>query len=509
MATDQKPRDTERSAQSPGHRQLTAADIPGAMEPAEFARLKAGEFQLADLDDGRDTGELHDYESIRVALQYVQGLKDRSDSPAMQHLARLAASLHDTYSALQREAELTFTEIDRVRDAVADIEEGREPAPEFGPVAGGHITLNPVEPPALDEGPLERIREVFDEYFRYAVRAAFDAEGSNNLGIIARDLSSAYKSTEQRLFDLMDTLDEETERLQALKEKTGFTAAAKAPPRQAADSYYTLSPEQVDFFNEHGYLGPLDLCSEADMARIRRWVDRAAFLDGRSPIFSKGPPGRVLRDWHLVHPEIFELCAHPAIVERMAAIMGPDLVLWRSQFMWKGVGGKPVAWHQDGSFPGGNLKPALNPARNISAWIALDEATIDNGCVRVVPGTHRQELQYHGERAQEREGLFGRGYRLVYSVDTKSAVPLVMKPGQFFLFNESCLHGSTTNLTDRRRLGLAVRCTTPDVRIYEGQDEDGQGYPLDKFASVLVRGEDTHGHNRMQPPPVTADGSPG
>lgn len=260
---------------------------------------------------------------------------------------------------------------------------------------------------------------------------------------------------------------------------------------------YGLSTEQIDFYERNGYVGPLELCREAEMLALRAWMDQSAMFTagGASPIYGHVPGGVCMRDWHLVHREMYDLCTHPALSETMASIMGPDLVLWRSQFQYKDAGNGPVAWHQDLGFPGHLLRPALNPAKNISAWIAIEEANLANGCVRLVPGTHRGHIERRIKTAEQGEGLFGRRYGLEYVVDTSKAVAMVMRPGQFFLFSESTLHGSTANPTKKRRLGLSVRVTTPEVKVYEGQTIDGWGYSLEKFRCVLMRGEDRYRNN--------------
>jgi len=267
---------------------------------------------------------------------------------------------------------------------------------------------------------------------------------------------------------------------------------------------YGLTPEQVEFYEENGYVGPLDLCGEEEMLQLRDWLDESGIFTpgGVSPIYGSAISGAraCMRDWHLVYRAMYELCTHPALSESMAAIMGPDLLLWRSQFQYKDAGQGPVAWHQDAGFPGHLLRPALNPVKNISAWIAIEEATLANGCVRLVPGTHRQHLDRRFKQADRGEGIFGRKYAIEYVVDTSKAVAMVMRPGQFFLFSESMLHGSTANPTRKRRLGLSVRVTTPEVKVYEGQEIDGNGYNLENFGCILMRGEDRYGYNRYTTP---------
>jgi chlorinating enzyme len=271
----------------------------------------------------------------------------------------------------------------------------------------------------------------------------------------------------------------------------------------AALSGYGLTAEEIDFYERNGYVGPLELCSEEKMLELRDWMDGTGMFTpgGVSPIYGSAHGGRAcMRDWHLVYRRMYELCTHPALSESMAAVMGPDLVLWRSQFQYKDAGQGPVAWHQDLGFPGHLLRPALNPVKNISAWIAIEEATLANGCVRVVPGTHKGYIERRIKTAERGEGLFGRRYGLEYVVDTSNAVAMVMRPGQFFLFSESALHGSTANPTRKRRLGLSVRVTTPDVKVYEGQTVDGTGYNLERYACVMMRGEDRYAYNKYVVP---------
>ncbi len=278
-------------------------------------------------------------------------------------------------------------------------------------------------------------------------------------------------------------------------------------PKRAIDddlSQYRLTDEQIEFFEQNGYLGPLKAVSVEEMEELVAWMDETGFLDEPSPLYGRPIPSEkhVLRDWHLVYRQIYDICTHPAIVQAMCDLMGEDLVLWRSQFTLKYPGQGPVAWHQDLGFPGHKFQPALNPARNLSSWMSMNGATIQNGCVRVVPGTHTARLERQMGKAEKGKGLFGRGYAVQYVVDTSTAVPIVLEPGEFFLFNEKTLHGSTDNMSDDRRLGLATRVTTPDVRIYEDQTIDGQSFPLDKHGCVLIHGEDRFGYNRMIDPPA-------
>ena len=280
-------------------------------------------------------------------------------------------------------------------------------------------------------------------------------------------------------------------------------AAPEQPQRVVRSNTPGLTPEQIEFYEQNGFVGPLTLCTPEEMAELRDWIDREDFLSRPSPIYGTRPRGqRVLRDWHLVYSRMHWLCTHPVVAAAMGSIFGPDLLLWRSQFMAKEPRSRaPVAWHQDLGFPGALMRPALNPVKNISAWVAIDQADIDNGCVWLVPGTHKQKIEVRMGKADPNElGMFGRQYKLEYVCDVRSAVPMVLKPGQFFLFSESTLHGSPPNPSPRRRNGIALRATTPEVKVYEGQTEDGQAFSLQHWACVMLSGEDRYGYNKVIEP---------
>jgi hypothetical protein len=223
---------------------------------------------------------------------------------------------------------------------------------------------------------------------------------------------------------------------------------------------------------------------------------------GVSPIYGSAISGAraCMRDWHLVYRAMYDLCTHPALSESMAAIMGPDLLLWRSQFQYKDAGQGPVAWHQDAGFPGHLLRPALNPVKNISAWIAIEEATLANGCVRLVPGTHRQHIDRRFKQADRGEGISrskirNRVCRRHEQGRRDGHAPRSVLPVQ--REHAARLHRESDR---KRRLGLSVRVTTPEVKVYEGQEIDGNGYNLENFGCILMRGEDRYGYNRYITP---------
>jgi len=241
-----------------------------------------------------------------------------------------------------------------------------------------------------------------------------------------------------------------------------------------------LGPDECAFFRANGYLGPYAAVSPEEMAGIREHIDQVVLqCDGPNPRTR-------LQSRHMDSRVIFDLATHPAILDRMAALYGPDLILWATNFFNKEPGGAEIPWHQDL-----NYWP-LEPLLNISAWIAIDDVKVDNSCVQLIPGSHKKVLRH----IPSREGMaFGEeADGSLFTTD--KLVDMELKPGEFFLFNEKTLHHSEPNRSNRRRMGMSVRVTLPIVKI--GQD----GPPLHPgHCAVLVRGRDTMGLNRMQEAP--------
>ncbi len=251
------------------------------------------------------------------------------------------------------------------------------------------------------------------------------------------------------------------------------TAPAPAP---------TLSLEEVRDFHRTGYLGPFTAVSVDEMAHLRTQIEETVLpTTGRNP---KNP----LQSRHLDHRLVYDLITRPEILGRVRGLIGTDIVVWASYFFSKEPGGKEIPWHQDANFW------PIEPPLNISVWMAIDEVTTENSCVQIIPGSHRKVLRH----VPSRDGMaFGEEVDPSL-VDTDAAVDMVLRPGEFFLFNERMLHHSHANASSRRRMGLSARYTVPFVALL---DQDAP--PLfPGHTCVVVSGEDRFGLNRSAEPPA-------
>jgi len=240
-----------------------------------------------------------------------------------------------------------------------------------------------------------------------------------------------------------------------------------------------LSHEEADRFRREGWLGPYPAVSPEEMASIRACIEQEVLT-------TPGPNnGKVEHMRHLDCRVVYDLVAHPAIVGRIQSLLGPHLLLWASNFWLKNPGGKEIPWHQDGSYW------PLEPVINVTAWIAIDRVTLENACLEIIPGSHKQVIPH--VRAGE-EQLFNTMADPSY-FNPEDRVQLQMEPGEFVLFNERTLHHSGPNHSTARRLAIGPRYTIPIVRV----EPTGPLWP--GHASILISGEDYMGLNRLAEPP--------
>jgi hypothetical protein len=249
---------------------------------------------------------------------------------------------------------------------------------------------------------------------------------------------------------------------------------------------YSLTPQEVEHYHRQGYLGPFKFCTPEQMMEMRVSIE-AIF----KPASQKDLPTMIQHlnynmqqgfGRHHDHKILYDISASPEIVDRMTSILGEDLLLWRTMFFVKEPGAKKIPWHQDyDDWP-------IEPYLAISAWLAIDESNIENGCVQILPGSHREMYPLVPVTDDVLDGF--PKMAKPGSFDDSNPVNIELKPGEFFLFNERLLHRSSANNSSRRRMGLAIRCITPIVRILDPND-----------SAILISGVDQMGFNRLVDPP--------
>jgi ectoine hydroxylase-related dioxygenase (phytanoyl-CoA dioxygenase family) len=133
------------------------------------------------------------------------------------------------------------------------------------------------------------------------------------------------------------------------------------------------------------------------------------------------------------------------VVDRVAEILGPDVDCFQSQFIFKnpGVVGQP--WHQDSYYFRFDRQP------QVGVWLALTRATLENGCLWVLPGSHREPIHDH---VPDRRPQANRGYQEIVDHDVSARTPVLMEPGDVLFFHSFLMHMSTDNVADHRRSAM-------------------------------------------------------
>lgn len=300
----------------------------------------------------------------------------------------------------------------------------------------------------------------------------------------------------------------------------------------AANAEFALRPEEIAQFNRDGYLGPFDLYDPDEMERNLRTI-RAKLIDTRTSVYSRdkaisGHTNLANYDRHLDVDFLAEHITRPEIVDRVSSLLGPDLLCWRTEFFPKYPGDEGTDWHQADNFSSvaGSKQPQIvwpedaDFGGTITVWTAFTEATVDNGCLQFIPGSHTvmnydesKVMAYDAnsinnvEKSGVRRGFFGYDYRQLqkdpdWSPDESKAVSQVMRQGQFIIFWSTLMHASHPHngSTKKLRLGFAARYLPTSVWVYPYSselEEFGGEASLERFGNVLVAGEDMFEHNKF------------
>lgn len=187
-----------------------------------------------------------------------------------------------------------------------------------------------------------------------------------------------------------------------------------------------------------------------------------------------------------------DLAQDPDILDLVEGAIGPDIALWGCHMFCKTAGdGLETPWHQDGHYW------PIRPLATCTVWVALEASDPGNGCLRVVPGSHRGGVLH---AHMKEDGALTLADRIeTGAFDENDAVDVVLEPGQMSLHDVFMIHGSGANRSTRRRAGLAIRYmpTTSlfDRAAKEAGDKSGVMVDFSTRPLWLARGVDRHGGN--------------
>jgi non-heme Fe2+,alpha-ketoglutarate-dependent halogenase len=259
-----------------------------------------------------------------------------------------------------------------------------------------------------------------------------------------------------------------------------------------------LTKRQLADYEEMGFLHSVPILSEDEVVHYRAEVEKTCQALG----------GRVTRldGAHLFFRWAWDLSTHPRLLNCLEQLVGPNIVLKSTRVFYKhGKSASYVGWHQDG------ITETLEDGRAPAVWLGLTAATVENGCLRVVPRSHRFGLLQHSSNPDleripgsdspapvqswsqvHRDELSGR----IASVPIEQDEPfdIVMPPGKMSIHHPVILHGSNPNLSTESRIGLSASYSAPE--LFNGR------------TAVLCRGDGSRNHHFEvidKPPRATFD----
>lgn len=231
-------------------------------------------------------------------------------------------------------------------------------------------------------------------------------------------------------------------------------------------------------FEKDGYYFPVDVLDEAEAARTL-----TEFREYRTTCERLG--GEIEQKWdsfkiHLLSSWADRLAHNEKLLDVVSGIIGENLLVWSTCiFLRQGRSTEELAWHRDlpthgwDGFPGNAVR----------VWLALTEATVANGTMRFLRGSHLPRPSDTASPALDGEAAFAWGTDALAGYEDAEEVPVLLRPGQASLHQPLIVHSSGASTADGDRVCFAIDYITPEVQPTNGVD-----------GALLARGEDTRGH---------------
>ncbi len=240
-----------------------------------------------------------------------------------------------------------------------------------------------------------------------------------------------------------------------------------------------LTAQQVDQYRRDGYVCPVPVMPASEAAGLRRKLEAFEATQGGSLEAGQRSRAFLLFKW------LDNLIRDPRVLDPVEQLIGPDILCWSTIFWIKDAGSKSfVSWHQDNTYWG------LSSRNVVTAWFAISAASLEAGCMKVMPGTHAGKTFSH-EDTYDSDNMLTRG-QSIRGIDEARAVSMPLAAGEMSLHNYCLAHGSGPNLSPDRRIGVSMHFMPPETKQVVGAWD----------CAALVRGNDRHGNFVHTPVPV-------
>ena len=204
-----------------------------------------------------------------------------------------------------------------------------------------------------------------------------------------------------------------------------------------------LNKKQLEKYYEDGYVIPDFQMAEKELLEIEKLHDQ---LIKKYPKYLNYCPAI------LQYEESFlKYCLNEKILNLVEQLIGKDFALWNSSFFAKpAFNGHATPWHQDGQYW------PIRPLATCTVWLAIDDATEENGCLKFIKGSHRdKKLKKHEFNKTENLTLHQELLKTEYNED--DSVNLILNRGQISLHDVYLVHGSEANFSPKSRRGMTMR----------------------------------------------------
>lgn len=240
-----------------------------------------------------------------------------------------------------------------------------------------------------------------------------------------------------------------------------------------------LSAGQLTQYQRDGFCGPIRIF-EPSVARTLRANLEAFEATNGGPL-----TGSQRFKSHLLFKWLADLVRAPDILDVVEDIIGPDILCWTTNW-WVKEPHSPsfVSWHQDSHYWG------LDTDGLVTVWVAFSPATVESGCMRLLPGSHLGERLAHRDTFND-DNMLTRGQQIVEGIDESRAVNMEVDTGEAAIFTYRIAHASYPNESADRRIGFAIRYIAPSTRQTLAEWD----------SAALVRGTDPYGHFALEPTP--------
>ena len=251
-----------------------------------------------------------------------------------------------------------------------------------------------------------------------------------------------------------------------------------------------LDDTAIGSYRNAGYCAPFRVLSAGEALDIRRALEAAEAEHG--PVFTENRAragaafqGSCRYKSHLLFKWLADVVRHPRILDAVEDLIGPDILCWTTHwFVKEARSPQYVSWHQDSNYWGVETRDL------VSVWLAVSSSTVESGCVRLLPGSHRTPPMAHVDTYAE-HNMLTRG-QTIEGVDEARAVNLELAPGEVAFFDYRLAHASHPNRSGDRRIGIGLRYIPPSARQVRHEWD----------SATLVRGEDRYGHFELEPAPT-------